>query len=82
MSAFAPFKDEASVLALEGLTIENRIDRIEVYGNAQITRDKAGLALARELKQLLDAIVGSLEAEALPERIMEKPPEKVRNPFD
>lgn len=82
MSAFAPFMDEASVLTLDGLTMENRFDRIEIYGNVQITRDKSGLALARELKQVLDAAVRTLESETLPEQIIEKAPEKVRNPFD
>ncbi len=57
MTQLQPFQDEATSLALDQLTIENRLDRIEIYGSLQITRDKAGLALARELKALLDATV-------------------------
>lgn len=82
MSQFEPFKDEASVLTLDELTLENRLDRVEIYGSLQITRDQAGLALARELQKVLDATVKALETQALPERIAIQPAEKVRNPFD
>lgn len=82
MPQFEPFKDEATVLTLDELTVENRLDRVEIYGSLQITRDKAGLALARELKNVLDAAVRALEMEALPERTATRPAEKVRNPFD
>lgn len=81
MAQFDPFKDEATVLTLDELTVENRLDRVEIYGSLQITRDKAGLALARELKGLLEATVAALEKDALPGRIEIKPTEKVRNPF-
>lgn len=81
MTQFAPFKDEAAVLRLDELTLENRLDRIEIYGSLQITRDQAGLALARELKRLLDATIAALEAEELPEQIATRPPDRVANPF-
>lgn len=81
MTQLQPFKDEASVLALDQMTIENRLDRIEIYGSLQITRDRAGLAVARELKALLDATVAALEGEDLPEQIELRSIEKARNPF-
>ncbi|QAU34103.1 hypothetical protein [Janthinobacterium sp. 17J80-10] len=82
MASFEPFKDDATVLTLDGLTVENRLERIEIYGSLQVTRDKPGLELARELKRVLDATVRALEGETLPERITTRPSEKVRNPFD
>lgn len=81
MARFAPFKDEATVLTLDELTIENRLDRVEIYGSLQITRDKAGLELARALKEVLESTVATLEGEALPERAATKAVEKIRNPF-
>lgn len=81
MTQFAPFEDEATVLRLDELTVENRVDRIEMYGSLQITRDKAGLAMARELKALIDATVAALETAALPEQITARPVDKVANPF-
>ncbi len=47
----------------------------------QITRDKAGLATALELKELIDATVTALRAADLPEHIEEKPAKMVKNPF-
>jgi hypothetical protein len=64
------------------LTIENRPDRIAIYGAANIAKDKAGLALAQELKALIDATVATLEAEKnLPDRIPVAPSQAVSNPF-
>ncbi|RJG01522.1 hypothetical protein [Noviherbaspirillum sedimenti] len=81
MTQLQPFQDEATVLTLDQMTLENRLDRIEMYGSLQITRDKAGLALAQELKQLIDATIAALEGAELPEKIALKPLDKVANPF-
>ncbi|HEV7618799.1 MAG TPA: hypothetical protein VGO51_11940, partial [Burkholderiaceae bacterium] len=67
---------------IDDLTIENRLDRISLYGSVQLTRDKTGLQHARQLKEVVDAVVAALEAEKnLPEHIAVKPTEKVDNPF-
>jgi hypothetical protein len=50
-----PFENEQDSLVIDALTIENRIDQLEVYGSLAITRDKIGLAHALQLKQILDA---------------------------
>jgi hypothetical protein len=54
-----------------------------LYGGLDLTRDKQGLAHARELKALLDRVVRALEAEKdLPDRVA--PPvaaKEVENPF-
>lgn len=78
---FKPFRNESDSIALGDLTVENRRDRIELYGALAITRDKAGLELARSLKRVVDATVDSLQASALPERIPLKPTDTVASPF-
>ena len=79
---FRPYADESDVLTVGGLTIENHVDRVTLMGDVELTKDKKGLALARELKALLDATVAALEADkALPEAVKVEPPQKVRNPF-
>jgi hypothetical protein len=66
------------------LTVENRTDRVAIYGSIDLTRDKQGLERARALQTLLGSVVKALEAEKqLPEHVA--PPEKpetVKNPFD
>lgn len=82
MTTIKPFQNEAESIAIDDLTVENRLDRVELYGSLQITKDKAGLQLARELKQLIDATVSTLEAEKnLPAHVAITPPNNVDNPF-
>jgi hypothetical protein len=78
-----PYQNEADAVEIDGLKIENRLDRITVYGRIDLTRDKAGLENARALKQLLDNIVRALESDpALPEHVAPpKAPVMKRNPF-
>ncbi|GJD82105.1 hypothetical protein [Methylobacterium gregans] len=85
-TGFEPFADDAAVRTLGALTFENGSARIALHGTCEITRDKAGLALARELRRTAEAIVAALEAQDLPEQIAEpgEPDERtepVRNPF-
>jgi hypothetical protein len=82
MPDIKPFQNEEDSLAIDELTIENRLDRVSVYGSAQLTKDKAGLQRARQLKNVIDAVIAALEAEkALPDHVKLKPAEKVDNPF-
>ncbi len=76
-----PFENESSVLTIGGLTLENRTDRVSIYGSLDLTRDKVGLELARTLKANLDAVVTKLESEHLPEKIGQASVVKVDNPF-
>ncbi len=81
---FRPFADEAAALQIGGLTAENRLDRVSLWGSLELTRDRAGLRRARELRGLLEAVVAALEGEGepLPERIAPPaPPSTVKNPF-
>jgi hypothetical protein len=82
MNTLKPFRNETDSVRIDDLTIENRIDRIELYGSLQITKDKAGLQAALELKAILDAALAELQKPGLPERIKLRPAENVKNPFD
>jgi hypothetical protein len=83
MSSIHPFANESEVVTFDSLTIENRTDRVTIYGNIDVTRDKAGLASARQLRQILDDVVRTLEAEQnLPDQIAPpKATKTVKNPF-
>ncbi len=81
--SFSPFKNESDAITLGSLKIENREDRIAIYGSLNITRDRAGLANAKALKGLLEAIIKELEiGPDLPLTVAAaEPPVTVKNPF-
>lgn len=78
---FAPYANEADVVEIGRLMLENRLDRITISGDVDLTADQDGLAKARLLHEMLGRVVAGLEAKDLPERL--PPPEvrKVANPF-
>ena len=63
------FQNESEVMIIRGenhdLNIENRLDRVSLYGSVDITRDAAGLEQALRLKGVLDSMVYVLNAEQL-----------------
>ena len=79
--AFAPYENEADVLEVGGLTLENRLDRITVSGDVDLTADRQGLEAARLLHALLGQVVAALEARELPEHLPLPSVTKVKNPF-
>lgn len=83
MPTIKPFANDADSIGIGGLTVENGSDKIAVYGNIDLTRDKTGLALAHQLKVLVDGVVKELEADKnLPDQIEPpKAPDEVENPF-
>lgn len=81
MSTIKPFQNEEDSIVISDLTVENRFDRIELYGSLAITKDKAGLAIAQELKTLIDDTVAALQAEHLPDRVPIAPTDTIDNPF-
>lgn len=83
MTSFAPFKNERDAITLGDLKIENREDHVAIYGRLAVTRDRAGLAAAKTLKEIADRIVNVLEnGPDLPSQIASAaPPAKVKNPF-
>ena len=81
-SAFLPYANEADVLELGNLMIENRSDRITISGDIDLTMDQAGLAHAKTLHQLLGQVVAILESRSLPTRLPLPAVKTVPNPFD
>jgi hypothetical protein len=82
MSKFVPYKNESDVLRIGGLSIENRLDRITICGDIDLTADQAGLKDARALHQLLAEVVARLEAQQLPDRLPPPATATVANPFE
>jgi hypothetical protein len=83
MPEMKPFADDSAAIEVGDLKLENGRDRIACYGSLDLTRDKAGLALAQRLQAVLASVIGALEADTvLPDAI---PPPKqrgaVKNPF-
>ena len=78
---FIPYADSKST-KIGGATIENDTDCVSIYDGIDLTRDQAGLALARQLKTLVDAVVAALEAEhGLPAVVPVKAAGTTKNPF-
>jgi hypothetical protein len=79
---FLPYANEADVLHIGGLCIENRVDRVSLHGDVDLTCDKVGLAHAKALQALLADVVSKLESEALPDTLPPPAVGTVPNPFD
>ena len=77
----SPFRNEYDVIQINGLTVENRLDRVSVYGSIDFTLDKIGLEKARNLFEVIKATVEVLEAENLPDSVEVEKPQTVKNPF-
>jgi len=75
------FQNEEEVVTIDKLTIENRLDRVSIYGSIDITKDKIGLEYALELKKQIDAIVEQLKKEDLPDKIKILDATEMENPF-
>lgn len=80
-TAFVPYANEADVVHVGNLMIENRLDRITLSGDTDLTADQAGLARARQLHALLGEIVASLEGRDLPAVLAPPAAGVVDNPF-
>ena len=79
---FSPFANEADVIEVGALSIENRLDRITLSGDVDLTLDRAGLARARVLHQMLGEIVAKLESSALPDTLPAPHVGTIDNPFN
>lgn len=82
MKRFDPYANESDVLNIGRLAIENRVDRVTLSGDVDLTADQAGLADARALHQLLGEVVAALEARELPAALPAPSSRTVVNPFD
>lgn len=79
--SFKPFFDESSSVMIAGLTMENHIDYVSIYGQCSLTKDQQGLAQALALQEQVNAIVRALQMIDLPAQIENKPVVMVDNPF-
>ncbi|MBC7751361.1 MAG: hypothetical protein H7Z73_06530 [Candidatus Saccharibacteria bacterium] len=79
--SFRPFADESSSVEIAGLTLENHIDHVTIYGQGSITKDQQGLAQALILQKKFNLIVSALQNATLPTQIENKPEVIVDNPF-
>lgn len=82
MKSFMAYENETDSFFIDNLTVENRYDRISIYGSFDITKDQQGLEYALKLKRIIDASIDALKREkSLPEHIETKPAENIENPF-
>ncbi len=79
---FIPYANESDVVEIGNLMIENRVDRITISGDIDLTLDQTGLAQARQLQRLLADVVAALEAQTLPQQLPPPVIDVVKNPFD
>jgi hypothetical protein len=78
----APFQNETDCIHIGELTVENRVDRISIYGSIDLTLDKAGLESALLLKKVIDLALAEMEKADLPDSISLEKAETVKNPFE
>lgn len=79
---FKPFEKGDESSSIYDLTLENQLDRINIYGNLQITKDQQGLKTAETLQVFINDIVKALQSDAnLPERIQQQNIKEIENPF-
>jgi hypothetical protein len=79
---FIPYANESDVVEIGNLMIENRVDRITLSGDIDLTLDMQGLQQARQLQRMLNDVVAVLESQTLPERLPPPVIDIVANPFD
>ena len=79
---FKPFENGTESHSIHDLTLENDVDRVSLYGNLQIAKDKAGLASAKALQAYLNEIVAYLEKQTdLPDELEVNAENEIENPF-
>ena len=84
---FKPYSNDDDVLNIQGdaLTLTNGTTRVVLNGTLELTQDQRGLKAALALKEAVDAIVASLQAQTgLPAKVKDEPDAKpgvVANPF-
>lgn len=79
---FKPYENGTESHAIHDLTIENDVDCVSLYGNLQLTKDRAGLKAAKALQALLNDVVQQLEnTPDLPDKIQRDDAQEIDNPF-
>ena len=79
---FLAYQNESDSFTIgSDLTVENRLDRISIYGSLELTKDKEGLQYAYELKRIVDSAIEVLKKSDLPDHVELNANETVENPF-
>jgi hypothetical protein len=84
---FKPYSNDDEVLNIQGdaFTVNNGTTRVVLNGTLELTQDQRGLKAALALKEAVDAIVTSLQAQPnLQAKVKDEPDAKpgvVQNPF-
>ena len=79
---FLAYENESDSFSIGDMTIENRHDKISIYGSLDITKDKDGLEYALKLKRIIDSSIDALKRDKnLPDKIEILEIESVTNPF-
>lgn len=79
---FLAYENESDSFSIGDMTIENRHDKISIYGSLDITKDKDGLEYALKLKRIIDSSIDALKRDKnLPDKIEILEIESVANPF-
>ena len=84
MTTMTPFDNDHEVLTIGGLTIENGLDTVVLFGELTIAKSKDGLAQAKALQAISSQLVTVLEQMAnLPDEmsVATAPVEEIDNPF-
>ncbi len=81
-AAMDVFQNEHETRTIDNLTLENRLDRITISGDIDITLDKDGYERIVELKRQVDAIASYMKSTDLPDKITIEPVKTVENPFN
>lgn len=78
-----PFENDNQVLSIGGLSIENGLDAIEIYGELILRRDVDGLSQAKALQEFAQALVAALEQPSIAgaDPVAFVPPDRIDNPF-
>ena len=80
-----PFQNETETDAIDELTIENRLDRVSIFGSIEITADEEGRSKVASLQLLLNRVMAELlkkdAAGELPAKIVLDAATTVKNPF-
>lgn len=78
---FNPYADESQVIQLDDFQIQNRLDKVTLSGEIDLTKDQSGLENALILLSLLQNVVATLQSTKLPDHQSVAPVRSVRNPF-
>ena len=79
---FLAYENESDSFSIGDMTIENRLDKISIYGSLDITQDKDGLEYALKLKRIIASSIDALKRDKnLPDKIEILEIESVGNPL-